>query len=156
MIAHVSTVLPSSEGELWQKIIEPKSLQYVASPIVRFVPDEAGALAGEWEVGRAYPLRLYFLKFIPLGRHAIQLRKIDKVENVISSEERGLLARVWNHNITFREVSPGTLSYTDEIEIQAGWLTPAIWLFAHFFYRHRQRRWKVLLRQKNPGEQGAN
>jgi hypothetical protein len=54
---------------------------------------------------------------------------------------------VWNHNISFREVGPGKVSYADEIEIQAGWLTPAIWLFAHLFYRHRQRRWKVLLKK---------
>lgn len=74
--------------------------------------------------------------------------KIDKETNTISSHESGLLARVWNHDISFHEVAPGVVSYTDEIEIQAGWLTPAIWLFAHLFYRHRQRRWKVLLSQK--------
>lgn len=52
-----------------------------------------------------------------------------------------------NYNIWFREVEGGKVSYTDEIEIQAGWLTPVIWLFAHVFYRHRQRRWKALLKQ---------
>jgi len=41
------------------------------------------------------------------------------------------------------------VSYTDEIEIQAGWLTPGIWLFAQLFYRHRQRRWKALLRSEH-------
>jgi len=41
----------------------------------------------------------------------------------------------------------GKVSYTDEIEIQAGWLTPVIWLFAHIFYRHRQRRWKVMMKE---------
>jgi hypothetical protein len=91
-------------------------------------------------------LKLYFLKVIPLGRHTIQLVRIDKETNTIVSQESGRLARTWNHTISFREVAQNVVSYTDEIEIQAGWLTPAIWLFAQLFYRHRQRRWKVLLR----------
>lgn len=148
MIARISTRLAGSERELWQKIIEPNSLQFVASPLLSFVPVQQGGLAGEWQVGVPYPLKLYFLKFIPLGRHTIQLLKIDKETNTIVSQESGRLARVWNHTISFHEVAPGVLSYTDEIEIRASWLTPVIWLFAQLFYRHRQRRWKVLLRNQ--------
>jgi hypothetical protein len=153
MIARISTRLPCSENELWQRIIEPGSLQFVASPILSFVPAEDCDLEGEWQVGRPYPLKLYFLKVIPLGRHTIQLVKIDKDTNTIASRESGLLARVWNHTISFREVSPGVVSYKDEIEIRAGWLTPVIWLFAQLFYRHRQRRWKALLRRQGRQEQ---
>lgn len=148
MIARISTRLACSERDLWQKIIEPKSLQFVASPLVSFEPLQQGALAGEWQVGIPYPLKLYFLKFIPLGRHTIQLVRIDKETNTIVSQESGRLTRVWNHTISFREITLNVVSYTDEIEIQAGWLTPAIWLFAQLFYRHRQRRWKVLLRNE--------
>lgn len=149
MIARISNRLACSERALWQKIIEPKSLQFVASPLVSFEPLLEGALAGEWQVGVPYPLKLYFLKVIPLGRHTIQLLRIDKETNTIVSQESGRLARVWNHTISFREVAPGVVSYSDEIEIQAGWLTPAIWLFAQLFYRHRQRRWRLLLRNED-------
>jgi len=41
---------------------------------------------------------------------------------------------------------PGRCGYTDQIDIQAGILTPPIWLFAHIFYRYRQRRWRHLVR----------
>jgi hypothetical protein len=41
------------------------------------------------------------------------------------------------------------LHYTDEIEIQAGLLAGVVWAFAHVFYRHRQRRWRTLLRSKS-------
>lgn len=147
MIAHISTQLACTENELWQKISKPKSLQFVASPILAFAPVEPGVLDSEWEVGRDYPLRLYFLQFIPIGRHTIRLVKVDRDQNIIISHENGLLAPVWNHSISFQETKPGLVSYTDEIEIRAGWLTPFVWLFAHVFYRHRQRRWKVLLRK---------
>ena len=30
---------------------------------------------------------------------------------------------------------------TDEVEIQAGWKTVFIWLWARAFYTHRQRKW---------------
>jgi hypothetical protein len=36
--------------------------------------------------------------------------------------------------------------YRDVVYVEAGWLTPAIWLYASLFYRHRQRRWRRLVR----------
>lgn len=146
MFARISTRLACTESELWKDISRPNSLQFVASPILRFEPIESEDLDHEWEVGRDYPLKLYFLGIIPLGRHTIQLVEVDKDRNFIASRERGTLAPVWNHSISFHETQPGLVSYTDEIEIRAGLLTPLIWLLAHLFYRHRQRRWKVLLK----------
>jgi hypothetical protein len=34
---------------------------------------------------------------------------------------------------------------TDRIELHAGLLTPAVWLFAFMFYRYRHRRWRRLI-----------
>jgi hypothetical protein len=149
MNAKISTTFACSEQDLWQKIIEPKSLQFVAAPILKFIPEQENSLSGEWKVGTPYPLKLYFLGIIPLGRHTITLAKIDKKANTIISKENGHLAKVWNHTIFFQQEKPGVLRYLDEIEIQAGWLTPGIWLFAQVFYRHRHRRWKVLLQKRN-------
>ena len=156
MLARISTRLACTEGKLWQRIVNPGSLQYVASPILTFVPAEEEGFDDEWQVGRVYHLNLYFLRIIPLGQHTIQLVNIDRDANTILSKESGQLARVWNHRIHFREVSPGIVSYTDEIEIKSGWLTPVIWLFAQLFYRHRQRRWKSLLQNSMPDQCDAN
>ena len=147
MLARISTNLACTPGELWDHISRPQSLQFVASPLLKFDAVEPGALDGDWEVGRDYQLQLYLLGLIPLGRHTIRLTGIDRDHNTIVSRESGLLARVWNHTIFFQEITPGLVNYTDEIEIRAGWLTPVIWAFAHLFYRHRQRRWKLLLKQ---------
>lgn len=146
MIVRVSTELACSASELWQKICLPKSLQFVASPMLSFAPVELGALDGEWQVGRDYLLKIAFLHCIPLGHHSIKLIKIDRQNNRISSREKGSLVAVWNHEIFFTETSPNVVSYTDEIELQAGWLTLLVWAFAQLFYRHRQRRWKTLLK----------
>lgn len=148
MTATITTILPCSEAELWRHIADARSLTVVCRPVLGFVRPDGGELYGKWEVGVPYELKLRLLMVIPIGRHTIRLETVDPARNLIVSRESGLLARVWNHTITFAEVSPGRLRYTDEIEIRAGLLTPAIWLFAHLFYRHRQRRWKKVLRAK--------
>ncbi|MFO8149320.1 MAG: hypothetical protein R6T93_03400 [Trueperaceae bacterium] len=151
MIVRVSTRLACTEEELWRKLSQPASLRFVAAPILRFVPVREGDLDGAWKVDVPYEMKLSLLSFVPLGRHTIRLVRIDDEANTVVSRESGALARVWSHTISFHEVAPGVVRYTDEIEIRAGWLTPAVWLFAHLFYRHRQRRWKVLLRGDGRG-----
>lgn len=153
MNARISTRLACTETQLWQKIMDPESLRFVSSPILTFVPADSDGFDDVWQVDRVYQLRLYFLSFIPLGRHSIQLVKIDQDSHTILSEERGLLVPVWNHRIHFQEVAPDVVNYTDEIEIKAGCLTLLIWLFAHIFYRHRQRRWKTLIQIDISGQQ---
>ena len=146
MIARISTYFDCTAEKLWEKIIEPKSLQFVASPILSFQPLVKGELDGEWIVGKTYELKLRFLNILPLGRHRIQIVTIDRKSNTIVSDESGTLAPVWKHTIRFGQGEESKLSYTDEIEIKAGLLTMAVWLFAHLFYRHRQKRWRKLLK----------
>lgn len=152
MIVRVSTRLACTEGDLWRNLLEPASLRFVAAPILRFAPVREGDLDGAWKVDVPYDMNLSLLSVVPLGRHTIRLVRIDEAANTIVSRESGALAQTWNHAISFHEVTPGAVCYTDEIEIRAGWLTPAVWLFAHLFYRHRQRRWKILLRGAGKGK----
>jgi len=144
MIATISTFFDFTAEELWNKIIDPKSLQFVAAPLLIFKPLVNSHLDAKWELNKIYELKLYFCYFIPLGSHKIQLVKIDKTNNIIISNESGTLSPVWNHTITFKN-ERNKLKYTDQIEIKAGRRSFFIWLFAHFFYRHRQRRWKKLM-----------
>lgn len=145
MIATISTYFDCTADELWDKIIEPGSLQFVAAPILSFIPKNNADFSNTWEIDKPYPLKLRLFSFIPLGTHTIRLVKIDKRSKMIQSREKGLLAPVWNHDIQFEEIEPVKVKYTDRIEIKAGLLTPIVWVFANLFYRHRQRRWRVLL-----------
>ncbi len=145
MTANISSSLPCTESELWEKINHPASLQYVTSPVLKFVPENADLFKKKWAMNTPYKLRLYLFGFIPMGMHNITLKVIDRDKNLIRSQENGSLAKVWNHSIHFQENEDGRVHYTDSIEIKAGILTPVIWLFAHYFYRHRQKRWRQLL-----------
>ena len=148
MFARISTVFDCTEEAFWEAISKPASLQFVASPVLSFRELVKGELGGEWVIGKTYSLKLYFLNIVPLGLHRIKLVTMDRKSKTIVSCESGFLSPVWNHTIRFRQIGKNKLRYTDEIEIGAGWLTVAIWAFAHLFYRHRQRRWRILL--KNP------
>ncbi len=48
MIARITSTFDCTENEFWKKIIQPKSLQYVASPILSFHPIAGEDLGAEW------------------------------------------------------------------------------------------------------------
>lgn len=148
MIAKISTIMNTTPELFWKEIAKPQSLQYVAAPILYFYPTGNTDLNSNWEINKEYHLKLFFLKFIPLGGHKIIPKKIDLLKNEIISNESGKLAKVWNHRIKFNAINPTQMEYTDIIEIKAGLLTIFIWIFSHIFYRHRQRKWKTLLSTK--------
>ncbi len=145
MLAQVSTEISCTEEELWRKITQPSSLQDVSAPLLKFVPVGEGVFDEEWQVGGSYELKLYLFGFIPLGKHRIHITKLDGESHTIVSDESGSLVRSWRHTISFHQTGRGKVNYTDEIKIEAGPLTPAIWGFANVFYRHRQRRWKEII-----------
>lgn len=145
MIARISTIMRTNEDRMWQELQKVSSLMYVASPILKFRPQKGYSLPDKWIIGTEYKLRISSFGIIPLGNHFIRLVELNQETKRIVSNEHGMLTRVWNHTITFNEIDDQTIRYTDEIEIEAGIMTLFIWLFAHIFYRHRQRKWKALL-----------
>jgi hypothetical protein len=62
----------------------------------------------------------------------------------LRDDGRGAAARVWHHLITVADDGEGGTLYSDRIRVEAGWLTPAIFLFAWVFYAWRQHRWRRL------------
>lgn len=151
MLARIATTFDCTTEQLWDEISRPASLRFVSAPLLHFEPLVPGELDNDWVVGKTYALRLSLFGFLPAGEHRITLASIDRNANLIRSKESGALAPVWNHTIRFYPLEDGNLNYSDEIEIQAGLLTGFIWVFAHLFYRHRQRRWKKLLQGKKQG-----
>jgi len=149
MIATISTTFNVTPKILWREIVKPKSLRFVSAPILYFFPTDNTDLSKDWQINREYNFKSYFLKIIPLGEHKVILNKIDIVSNEIISNESIGLIKVWNHTINFNAINSRQIEYTDTIEIKAGLLTFFIWLFSHIFYRHRHKRWKILLRSKN-------
>ena len=146
MKAIISTTIKTSPEKIWNEIQKISSLLHVAAPLLKFRSTDNGNLPDQWSIGKEYPLALYFLGIIPLGKHVIRISKIDSHNMTILSNEFGHLTNTWNHLIKIERIEEEKIKYTDEIDIEAGPLTIGIWLFSQFFYRHRQRRWKALLK----------
>ena len=60
--------------------------------------------------------------------------------------ESGGLIRRWNHDIIVVAAGDSRCNYRDRIDIDAGIFTPAVVLYARWFYRARQHRWRALAR----------
>ena len=145
MKATISTIIKTNADRMWKELQKTSSLVYVASPVLIFKSQDGGPLPSTWQIGKEYHLKLYAFHLLPLGRHRIILKRIDAKKMEIVSHESGSLLKTWNHLLRVEPLDAGMVRYTDAIEIEAGILTGVIWLFAHFFYRHRQLRWKRLL-----------
>lgn len=139
-------------AEVWSMVRQPSLLMHVAAPLLKFKSIDPPELPAEWSEGR-YLVAMRLLGFLPMGRQWI----VTSFPNCDDTPGKGLyqvrdngsggLVQKWDHLITIRETSTGLTCYTDTVDIEAELLTPVIWLFAHVFYRHRQRRWKGLASQ---------
>ena len=68
-----------------------------------------------------------------------------KSEDGIYTHEGNEYVPTWNHRIVLEEISPDQCLYSDIVEIEAGWKTIFVYLWARCFYAHRQRKWIRLL-----------
>lgn len=86
--------------------------------------------------------------FIPFGTHTINVIRFGSDEGIYTHEGNEHVP-TWNHEIILEELSGNKCRYTDKVDIDAGWKTIFIWIWANFFYSHRQRKWIKLLKGKN-------
>ena len=146
----VETVLPMAVQGVVARLRTPELLCFVAAPLVRFEPLDPPQFPSEWAEGK-YLVAARLFGLIPLGRQTVDI-SFDGVSEdcyAIRDNGHGDLARRWDHRIDVVDVGSGQTRYRDTIDIEAGILTPFVWLFAQLFYRHRQRRWQQLTRTLN-------
>ena len=145
MRVHVTTHLSAHPDDVWNAVTTQQLLAYVIKPFGRFAPVD-GELIGPWVEGTVYRGRSFMFSIIPVGTRTIEMRRVDKRMKAIETHEYGALGlKRWDHLISVRPEGDGT-RYADTIEIDAGSLTVLYGCYAMLFYRHRQRRWRRLVR----------
>ena len=147
MRVYVESVLPCSAQKVWEELQKPALHREIIRPLFRFAPVEPPELPERWLQGATVRLRGYLFGFLPLGVHTIFLERIDQAAREIQSREHERLVPRWDHLVRVRPAAGGQTLYSDEILIEAGWLTLFVWLFAQVFYRHRQRGWRRVARR---------
>ncbi len=144
-VVDLSSQLQAPADAVWAAVKTPAAFRAVtrgliSMPMIRERQDE-------WREGETVVGWVFLFGFIPFSRHHLHIAKIDEEARTMRSREQGGLLKRWDHDIIVTPVSPQTCSYRDQIDIDAGVVTPVVVLYARFFYRMRQRRWRELAKR---------
>ena len=142
MIARVHTNLPASVHVVWDTLLKRDTFLHITHGMLGFT--DAEQWPDVFRDGTVIETRLVFFHLLPAWSHTLEVVRVDPIQHELTSEERGGPIRRWNHRILVRPRTGETSLYTDEIDIDAGWLTVPVWVWAHLFYRYRQARWRKL------------
>ncbi|EKB51197.1 hypothetical protein [Cecembia lonarensis] len=144
----VSSEIPMDLDSAWANVKTPALLEFVAKGMIRFKTIES-EFPKKWEVGQTYGVKMRIFGFIPFGgTHYLFIEKIDDNNNTISTKEWDKGAKVWNHDVTMKDLGNGIIHYEDSITIYGGVMTRFITAFAKRFYVHRQKRWQIVAKEK--------
>jgi hypothetical protein len=143
--ARVSTDLSIPADLAWATVKRPDTFAYITRGVlgVRPLDDDIPEV---FEQGFVVRVRLWFFHVLPAWKHEIEVVRLDDATRELYTNERGGPVRGWNHLIKVEAVGSRS-RYTDSIDIEAGPLTPIVWLYAQLFYRYRQHRWRKLARR---------
>lgn len=148
MIVQLRTIIDAPMERVWAEMRQSRLLLHVARPLVSFTPVDPPVFPAEWTPGdHVVALRLFGVA--PAGRQrlSISFPEMQDGARAMRDDGEGDLATVWDHLITVSPRADGRTDYEDRVRVEAGVLTPMVWLFARIFYGHRQRRWRRLARE---------
>lgn len=141
----IETELPTGADRVWEAMKHPASFLYVTRGLVGFP-----ALAGRTDPMRAGEVGtgwVFAFNLVPVHRHTIEILEIDEHHRSIRSHEYGGAITRWDHVLHVEPISERSCRYRDTVEIDAGPLTPLVFVVATILYRYRQRRWHRLVRK---------
>lgn len=142
-----TSIFHANEGTVFAMLRDIKTLQTVAYPLATFSAlDKNKALV--WNEGSVFQFKFKLFDTIPFGIHTINVVEFNEKSYRIYTNESNTHVPIWNHRIILSPIDESRVKYTDEVEINAGWKTPFVYLWAKCFYSHRQRKWIELLRDK--------
>jgi hypothetical protein len=144
----VSSEILMDLDSAWANVKTPALLEFVAKGMIKFKSVES-EFPKKWEVGQTYKAKMRVFGFIPFGgTHYLFIERIDDKNNTISTKEWDKGAKVWNHDVTMKNLGNGIIHYEDSITIYGGVMTGFITSFAKRFYIHRQKRWQIVAKEK--------
>lgn len=140
-----TTILDAPAEAIWRAVLRPRSFTTVTRGMLR-MPVLKGRTR-DWQPGERIVGRIWLFGFVPLHCHHLEVAQIDHDARLLRSDEHGGLIRVWRHDIVVEPLDDRRCRYTDRLDIEAGWATRPVALFAAVFYRIRQRRWRQLAQE---------
>lgn len=134
----VSTILDTTIDRAWAAVTQTHTFHHVTHGLLSFRSSKP--FPSVWHEEDQLELQLYLFNVIPWWRHQLRVAHLDDQRHELRLEGHGGPISRWNHTMRIEPVSDTRCQYTDELDLRAGLFTPVAWLFAHTFYRYRQRR----------------
>ena len=139
-LVDISSHLAAPVETVWAAVKTPTAFRRVTRrlltmPVIR-------NRSTEWREGETVTGWVFLFGFVPFSRHVLHIFLIDDVSRTLVSRERGGLLKKWDHTITVVAADSSSCVYRDRVEIDAGVFTAPVVLYAKWFYRMRQRRWR--------------
>ncbi|OWY23593.1 hypothetical protein C7N43_03605 [Sphingobacteriales bacterium UPWRP_1] len=94
LLVKVQSVFNAGSQTVWQKLQQPATLQFIASPLLQFTPQNHAALPANWQEGTFVKLRLHAFGVLPLGKHCITVNHINHQTLTLQTTESGTMAPV--------------------------------------------------------------
>ena len=134
---------PVAADDLWEATMAYSALDRVMQGKVAF----RGLPEGRPFQGQVIDLQVSLFGILPWQAYRIEMVEFSETQRLMRSSEGGAGVTAWRH--TSRVVDTGSGSQiVDKIEIEAGWRTPFVALFAKWMYRARHKPRVALLREK--------
>lgn len=148
-------VLDCAPDTAWDAIRSPRVLCDVSAPLTVFESLEEGGFPERWEAGD-HPVRVRAGGIVPLGDQIIGISFPDlRGVRAMRDTGRGLsgplaLISSWQHTLTVAPTADGRTLYRDQLQFEAGALTPVLWPMYWAFWQWRGIRMRQLLRDPRP------
>lgn len=132
----------------WDSLHNPVVFQQVSAPFLTFEPVSPRPFPLRYESKKTYVVKAKAFGFFPLGVQEINpLTVTDHDERTFMDNGKGLsgllgAVTTFRHTMTLRPSGVGPTLLEDELEFQAGLLTPLLWLSfsAFWWWRHQKLR----------------
>ena len=138
----VTSVFETDIENIWCKIQDIETLREICNIKSSFISFCNIPLV--WKDGETFYFKMFLHRFIPIGKHTINVIKIDKKSREIVSNEYNKRVTIWNHYIQMEKITENVIKYTDSVELYAGYLTPLVAWWTLYFYKHRQKKWQKI------------
>lgn len=144
-IVDLETELAAPAPAVWRAVKTPGAFRTVTRgvltmPVIKNRGDD-------WHEDETVAGWVFLFGLIPFSRHTLHISQIDDNAMTLSSRESGGILRRWNHDIVVTAAGDSRCHYRDRIDIDAGIFTPAVVVYARWFYKTRQRRWRELAKE---------
>lgn len=91
----VTSEFEANRENIWCKIQDIDTLREICKPKASFVSYDN--TSPTWKEGKSFCFKMFLHRFIPVGKHTINVVKMDKSTGEIVTNEYNKKVTIWNH-----------------------------------------------------------